>query len=223
MAPSLGAVRSKGSSAWLSAVSSDLTSTRPSLPPEWLADAVSSRPIGVVHRRQLFEGDPLTDSGDSDRRRFLGAVLDLEPDRAQRSPLTQAIRSRGPEAAASVEAVIRPPPPGLVLEAVFALVVGDDEQDVVLVGVAVVLEVGDVGGDLLAHPLQRLGGPIPLELEEDPPSVGAVDPTPIRSRNRLLDLARPPPALLADLLLTTPDLETLAAYLSAAAPQGTEE
>src|SRR5437867_4796228 len=99
MAPSFGAMRSKGSSACVSASSSDLSSTRPSLPPEWLADAVISRPIGVIHRRQLPEGDPLTDSGDSDGWRLLSAVLDLEPDRAQRSPPAQTIRSRGPEAA----------------------------------------------------------------------------------------------------------------------------
>jgi len=135
----------------------------------------------------------------------------------------QARGSRGPEAAARVEAVIRPATPGLVLEAVFAVVVGDDEQDVVLICVAVVLEVGDIGGDLLAHPLQRLCGPIPLEVEEDPPSVGAVDPAPVRRGYPLLDLARALPVLLADLLLTAPDLESLAAYPSAAAHQGDEE
>ncbi len=62
-----------------------------------------------------------------------------------------------------------------------------------------------------------------IEVEEDPPSVGAVDPAPVRRGHPLLDLARPLPALLADLLLTSPDLESWAAYLSAAAHQGDEE
>ncbi len=114
----------------------------------------------------------------------------------------KAIRSRGPEAAARVEDVIRAATPGFVLETVFAVVVGDDEQDVVLICVAVVLEVSDVGGDLLAHPMQRLGGAVPLEVEEDPSTVGEIDPTPIWSRNRLLDLARPLPALCSSPLHT---------------------
>ena len=89
--------------------------------------------------------------------------------------------------------------------------------------VAPVLEVGDIGVDLQPHPLQRLGGTVPLQLKDDSSPVGKVDPAPVRRGDPLLELARSLAALLADLLLTGPDQESLALCIPAAADQGDEE
>jgi len=72
-----------------------------------------------------------------------------------------------PKAAAGVVAEPRSLAPDGVLQLVLAVVGGYDEENVVQLGVAVVLEVADEGADLLAQASQRLGRPVPLQVEQD--------------------------------------------------------
>ncbi|HVD00399.1 MAG TPA: hypothetical protein VNG93_04540 [Candidatus Dormibacteraeota bacterium] len=95
------------------------------------------------------------------------------------------------------------------------MVAGDHEEDVMLFGFPIVLEVADVGADLFADSVQGLGGSIPLQVEDDPGSCDQIDARAVRCRNRTLVLLGRPTALRTDVLLTEPDEQTLLWMLAA--------
>jgi hypothetical protein len=93
--------------------------------------------------------------------------------------------------------------------------VGDDEENVVQLGVAVVLEVTDVGADLLAQASQRLGRPIPLQVEKDAASGRQIDPTAVGRGDGPHVLAAGLSPLCPHVLFAVPDKQALVLTLSA--------
>src|SRR6266567_4171578 len=203
--------------------SCDLPAPWSAFPPGRLANAVGDRSLVGLHRRQPLERDSPTEPGHAKGWGLGGTILDLQPDRAQRTPPAQAIGGGGPEAAAVIASVVGPPPPDRVLQLVLAIVGRDHEEHVMLLSVAKVLEVADVGGDLLAHPVHRFGRAIPLQVEEDAPAIGEIDPAAVRRRRGPFVLARRRAALGPDLLLAMPEQQSLVSQLPAPAGQGDEE
>jgi hypothetical protein len=99
----------------------------------------------------------------------------------------------------------RPLAPDGVLKLVLSVVGGYDEENVVQLGVAVMLEVADVGGDLLAQPSQRLSRPVPLQVEQDAAAGRQIDPAAVGRGDRPLVLASRRSALSPDVLFAVPD------------------